>query len=69
MNTERVYYIGCVYLGFRLIKILQIFTQGCNDRLIAIRILSKDVLDDDDGLLHHVIDLGLHQIKEDASFS
>ena len=66
---------GCVlvytvYLGFRFIQIFQIFTQGRNDRFITVGILSEDILDDDNGLLHHVIDLGLNQIQQhiDATF-
>ena len=48
--------------GFKFVQGVQI--------LVFVRILPGEVLDDNHGLLHHVIDLGLDEVEEggDAAF-
>ena len=51
-------------LGLRLVQGLKIGAQGGNDALVPVGVLAEDVLDDDDGLLHNVVDLGLDKVEE-----
>mmetsp|Transcript_34025 Transcript_34025/g.78514 ORF Transcript_34025/g.78514 Transcript_34025/m.78514 type:complete len:352 (+) Transcript_34025:1119-2174(+) len=57
-------------LGLGFVQSLQIFAEGGDDALVAVGIPAEDVFDDDDGFLHHVIDLGLYEFQEyaDAAF-
>ena len=57
-------------LRLGLVQGVKVLAQRSDDRLVAIRELPEDVLDDDHSLLHHVVDLGLNQLKQhvDAAF-
>mmetsp|Transcript_11339 Transcript_11339/g.28546 ORF Transcript_11339/g.28546 Transcript_11339/m.28546 type:complete len:246 (-) Transcript_11339:725-1462(-) len=53
---------GCFGLG--LIQAVQILTQVRNDDLVLARVLPEDVPDYHHGLLYHVANLGLDQVKQ-----
>ena len=48
----------------RLVQRVQILAQRRDDVLVAVGVLAEDVLDDDDGLLDHVVDLRLDQLDK-----
>mmetsp|Transcript_37558 Transcript_37558/g.81412 ORF Transcript_37558/g.81412 Transcript_37558/m.81412 type:complete len:424 (-) Transcript_37558:321-1592(-) len=51
-------------LGLRLIERVQVLTQRPDDALVVVGVLAEDVLDHHDGLLHHVVDLGLDELQQ-----
>jgi len=46
----------------RLIELVDALTEGWNDALVT-RVLPEDVLDDYDGLLHHIVDFRVDEIE------
>lgn len=40
--------------------------KACRQRHALVGVLAEDVLDDDDGLLHHVVDFGLDEVEQGA---
>ena len=51
-------------LRLGLVQGVKVLAQRSDDRLVAIRELPEDVLDDDHSLLHHVVDLGLDELEQ-----
>mmetsp|Transcript_25595 Transcript_25595/g.55373 ORF Transcript_25595/g.55373 Transcript_25595/m.55373 type:complete len:327 (+) Transcript_25595:1175-2155(+) len=51
-------------LGLGLVQVLQVLAQGADHRLVAVGVLSEDVLDHHHRLLHHIGHLGLDQIQQ-----
>ena len=47
---------------FWVVKSFQIFAKVLNDGFISIWVLSENILDDDNSLLHHIVDLGFDQL-------
>ena len=51
-------------LGLGLVESVKVVAQGGDDALIPVGVTAENVLDDDDGLLHDVVDFGLDELKE-----
>ena len=47
-----------------LVQGVQVLTEGGDDGLVLVGVFAEDVLDHYHRLLHHVVDLGLDQIKQ-----
>jgi hypothetical protein len=47
----------------RLIKLVNALAQSRDDAFVA-RVLSEDILDDDDSLLNDIVDLGVYQVQQ-----
>mmetsp|Transcript_27540 Transcript_27540/g.42340 ORF Transcript_27540/g.42340 Transcript_27540/m.42340 type:complete len:304 (+) Transcript_27540:996-1907(+) len=55
----------------RFVKGVKVVTQRRNDTFVTVWIASEDVLDDNDGFLYHIVNLGLDQFQQnpDATLS
>jgi hypothetical protein len=53
-------------LGLRLIERLQVLAECSDDTLIFVGVATEDILDNNNGLLDDVVDLGLDQVKKDV---
>ena len=52
--------------GLGFIQRVQVLTERGNDTLVFVRVFPENVLDDDDGFLDYIVDLGLDQVKQCA---
>ena len=57
-------YSPIIQIILALASSVQVLTQSVDDELVLVEALPEDVLDDHDGLLHHIVDLGSDEVEQ-----